>query len=99
MWRNTCTCTQYILIINPILVIMTSWFIVTIFRFSHDRGACFKSVELDTTGAFKVTKGLLMDPQGLGLYAFALGLEGSSSDDMWRLIAVDFKSILQSPCK
>lgn len=68
-------------------------------RFSHDRGVCFKAEDLDTTGSFKVTKGLLMDPQGFGLFAFALGLEGISVNDMWRLIAIDFHSILNSPCK
>lgn len=67
-------------------------------RFSHDRGDCFKPEDIDTTGSFKVTKGLLMDPLGLGMFAFALGLEGTGIDDMWRLIAIDFHSILDSPC-
>ena len=68
-------------------------------RFSHDRGSCFKSEDLDTTGSFKVTKGLLMDPLGLGMFAFALGLEGTDINDMWRLIAINFHSVLDSPCK
>ena len=68
-------------------------------RFSHDRGNCFKPEDIDTTGSFKVTKGLLMDPLGLGMFAFALGLEGTDIDDMWRLIAIDFHSILDSPCE
>ncbi|XP_003384999.1 PREDICTED: sortilin-like [Amphimedon queenslandica] len=66
--------------------------------FSHDRGDCFKPEDIDTTGSFKVTKGLLMDPLGLGMFAFALGLEGTDINDMWRLIAIDFHSILDSPC-
>ena len=69
------------------------------FRFSHDRGVCFKKEELDTTGYFSLTKGLLIDPKATSLYAFALGLEGNDDDDQWRLIAINFESILTSPCE
>lgn len=66
--------------------------------FSHDRGVCFKKEQLDTTGYFSLTKGLLMDPKATSLYAFALGLEGNNDDDQWRLIAINFESILVSRC-
>ncbi len=39
-----------------------------------------------------------MDPRTTSLYAFALGLEGNNEDDAWRLIAINFGSILSSPC-
>ena len=68
-------------------------------RFSHDRGKCFKSEQLDTTNYFSVTRGLLMDPEGASMYAFALGLEGTSTDDSWRLVAINFYSVLATPCK
>ena len=40
-----------------------------------------------------------MDSAGNGMHAFAIGLEGAKIDDMWKLIDVDFSSILSSPCK
>lgn len=40
-----------------------------------------------------------MDPEAASLYAFALGLEGTSSDDSWRLVAINFHSILSTPCE
>ena len=67
-------------------------------RFSHDRGNCFKSEKIDLSEHFKLSKGLLMDPATASLYAFALGLEGNNDNDPWRLIAINFGSILGSPC-
>jgi sortilin len=66
--------------------------------FSHDRGLCFQNEEIDTTSAFKLSKGFIMDPKGLGMYAFAIGLEGTEINDNWKLIAIDFNSVLDSTC-
>ena len=40
-----------------------------------------------------------MDPNATSLYAFALGLEGNGEGDAWRLIAINFGSVLTAPCK
>ncbi len=40
-----------------------------------------------------------MDPKTSSLYAFALGLEGNGDNDAWKLVAINFGSILSSPCE
>lgn len=39
-----------------------------------------------------------MDPAAASLYALALGLEGINDNDAWRLIGINFGSILGSSC-
>ena len=53
-----------------------------------------------TNKYFRLSRGLLMDPNVTSLYSFALGLTGSgSSDDRWTALSIHFGSILSSPCE
>lgn len=40
-----------------------------------------------------------MDPSAASLYAFVLGVEGLGEDDMWRMVTINFGSLLDSKCK
>ena len=67
-------------------------------RFSHDRGGCFVKQVLDTTHAFSLSRGLLMDPRASSLTAFVMGVEGEGAGDEWRMITLNFKRLLQRKC-
>jgi sortilin len=66
--------------------------------FSHDRGECFVQQLLDSTNAFSLSRGLLMDPRASSLTAFVMGVEGDDETDEWRMITLNFKSLLQRKC-
>lgn len=68
------------------------------FRFSHNRGSCFVSRTVDTTGVFQLSRGLLFDPSAASLLGFVMGVEGTGEDDEWRVITLDFLSLLKRPC-
>ena len=67
-------------------------------RFSHDRGSCFVSRTVDTTGVFQLSRGLLFDPSAASLMGYVMGVEGTGEDDEWRVITLDFLSLLTRPC-
>ena len=71
----------------------------SLFRFSHDRGECFVKQLLDTTQAFSLSRGLLMDPRASSLTAFVMGVEGEGVSDEWRMITLNFKGLLQRKCE
>ena len=54
---------------------------------------------LDTTQAFSLGRGLLMDPRASSLTAFVMGVEGVGADDEWRMITLNFKRLLQRKCE
>ena len=68
------------------------------FRISHDRGDCFLQQTLDTTNVFQLTRGLLIDPSAGSLYAFVMGVEGTGVEDEWKVIALNFGSLLTRRC-
>ena len=67
-------------------------------RFSHDRGQCFVKEQLDSTNAF-LARGLVIDPSAASLYAFVMGVEGTGVSDEWRMITINFKSLLGRKCR
>lgn len=77
---------------------LTNCVCVCVCRFSHDRGGCFVERTVDTTGVFQLNRGLVFDPSAASLYGFLMGVEGTSQDDEWRFISLDFKSLLRNPC-
>ncbi len=68
-------------------------------RFSHDRGNCFVERAVDTTKVFQLNRGLVFDPSAASLYGFLMGVEGTGEDDEWRIITLNFKSLLGVSCK
>ena len=68
-------------------------------RFSHDRGACFVRQQLDSTSVFSLTRGLLMDPNAASRFAFVMGVEGVGSSDTWRMISLNFGTLLRTKCE
>lgn len=68
------------------------------YRISHDRGDCFLQQTLDTTNAFQLTRGLLIDPSAGSFYAFVMGVEGTGDNDEWKVIAINFGSLLKRQC-
>ena len=54
---------------------------------------------LDSTNVFSLSRGLLMDPRASSLTAFVMGVEGEGVDDEWRMITLNFKSLLQRKCE
>ena len=68
-------------------------------RFSHDRGSCFVRQELDSTGVFSLNRGLLVDPTAASRYTFVMGVEGVEVEDAWRVIALNFGSLLRTKCE
>lgn len=66
--------------------------------FSHDRGECFMKQLLDTTPAFSLSRGLLMDPRASSLTAFVMGVEGEGVSDEWRMVTLNFGRLLQRKC-
>lgn len=68
-------------------------------RFSHDRGACFVKQQLDSTSVFSLTRGLLMDPSAASRFAFVMGVEGVGSSDTWRMISLNFGTLLRTKCE
>lgn len=69
------------------------------YRFSHDRGNCFVQRRVDTTGVFQLNRGLLFDPSAASLLGYLMGVEGTGDDDEWRVITLNFLSLLKRPCK
>ena len=69
-----------------------------LFRISHDRGDCFIQQTIDTSSVFQLTRGLLIDPSAGSLFAFVMGVEGTGDDDEWKIIAINFGSLLQRQC-
>lgn len=67
-------------------------------RISHDRGDCFLRQTIDTTNVFQLTRGLLIDPSAGSLYAFVMGVEGTGDEDEWKVIALNFGSLLTRQC-
>lgn len=41
----------------------------------------------------------MVDPSAASLYAFVLGVEGLGEEDMWRMVTINFGSLLNSKCK
>ena len=72
--------------------------VLLLYRFSHDRGRCFVERSVDTTGVFQLNRGLVFDPSAASLYGFLMGVEGTGQDDEWRIITLNFKSLLNTPC-
>lgn len=68
-------------------------------RFSHDRGDCFSQKTVDTTKVFRMNRGLLFDPSAASLLGFLMGVEGTGQDDEWRIITLNFKSLLTRRCE
>ena len=68
-------------------------------RFSHDRGDCFTQRVVDTTSVFQLNRGLIFDPSAASLFGFLMGVEGTGPKDEWRVITLDFVSLLKTPCK
>jgi len=54
---------------------------------------------VDTTGVFQLNRGLVFDPSAASLYGFLMGVEGAGQDDEWRIITLNFKSLLSGPCE
>lgn len=52
----------------------------------------------DLTSQF-TTRGILIDPSAASLFGFVMGVEGLGSADEWRLVTLNFKSLLQKPCE
>lgn len=67
--------------------------------FSHDLGRCFRRELLDSSSVFRQARGLMVDPSAASLYAFVLGVEGLGEDDMWRMVTINFGSLLDSKCQ
>ena len=40
-----------------------------------------------------------MDPAAASLYAFVMGVEGTGKEDEWRLITLNFASLLNRKCE
>jgi hypothetical protein len=53
---------------------------------------------LDTTNVFQLSRGLLIDPSAGSLYAFVMGVEGTGEKDEWKVIALNFGSLLHRQC-
>lgn len=47
---------------------------------------------------FQLTRGLLVDPSAGSLYAFVMGVEGTGDKDEWKIIALNFGSLLKRQC-
>ena len=79
---------------------MSSFIVILILssRISHDRGDCFLQRTLDTTNVFQLSRGLLVDPSAGSLYAFVMGVEGTGEKDEWKVIALNFRSLLHRQC-
>ncbi len=48
---------------------------------------------------FQLSRGLLFDPSAASLLGFVMGVEGTGEDDEWRVITLDFLSLLNRPCE
>ena len=68
-------------------------------RFSHDRGDCFVQRTIDTTGVFQLSRGLLFDPSAASLLGYVMGVEGTGEEDEWRVVTLNFLSLLKRPCE
>lgn len=68
-------------------------------RFSHDRGNCFVERTVDVTGVFQLSRGLLFDPSAASLLGYVMGVEGTGQDDEWRVVTLNFRSLLKRPCE
>lgn len=66
---------------------------------SHNRGGCFAEQEFDTSSYFSLSRGLLIDPSAASLFAFVMGVEGVGEDDQWRIIVLNFGSLLRRQCQ
>lgn len=54
---------------------------------------------VDTTKMFQLSRGLLFDPSAASLLGYVMGVEGTGKDDEWRVITLNFFSLLKRPCK
>ena len=48
---------------------------------------------------FSLTRGLLMDPNAASRFAFVMGVEGVGSSDTWRMISLNFGTLLRTKCE
>ena len=54
---------------------------------------------MDVTGIFQLSRGLLFDPSAASLLGFVMGVEGTGEEDEWRIVTLNFRSLLKRPCK
>ncbi len=54
---------------------------------------------MDTTGVFHLSRGLLFDPSAASLLGYVMGVEGTGMDDEWRVVTLNFLSLLKRPCE
>jgi hypothetical protein len=54
---------------------------------------------IDTTGVFQLSRGLLFDPSAASLLGYVMGVEGTGADDEWRVVTLNFLSLLKRSCK
>lgn len=54
---------------------------------------------VDTTGVFQLSRGLLFDPSAASLLGYVMGVEGTGQDDEWRVVTLNFLSLLKRACE
>lgn len=54
---------------------------------------------VDVTGYFQLSRGLLFDPSAASLLGYVMGVQGTGVDDEWRVVTLNFRSLLRRPCK
>ena len=54
---------------------------------------------VDTTGVFRLSRGLLFDPSAASLLGYIMGVEGTGQQDEWRVVTLNFLSLLKRPCE
>ena len=48
---------------------------------------------------FQLSRGLLFDPSAASLLGYVMGVEGTGQDDEWRVVTLNFLSLLKRPCE